>query len=54
MTAEVIKFPSVERDCRNCENAAEGPRGTFCLVFVEMILDERTAAADCDVYQPAP
>lgn len=40
------------RSCLRCVNAIASERGTYCRVFEDLILDERSTAEDCDVYEP--
>lgn len=57
MSAEIIQFPRVAkpddadaRDCRNCVNARFGSL-TFCTVVGESILNEESAARECEAYE---
>lgn len=52
MAAEIIPFPSrVSRTCSDCEWAAFGTYGTYCIQFHESILNEGVAE-ECELFDP--
>lgn len=52
MSAEIIQFPVPERSCTACENGLTSPKGTYCMLFREVIHFEKAAAEDCEAYEP--
>lgn len=53
--ARVIALPVKAPEppsCWTCKNARFGGPLTICAIVGESILDERSAAADCDEYEP--
>lgn len=50
--AGIRQLPVVEVTCANCEHAMFGSRGIYCETYEEDIWNERSAAADCPMYDP--
>lgn len=50
MSAQIIPFPPIERDCTKCEHVFMGPHGLFCGLWREEIIDS-LIAEDCGAYE---
>ena len=46
--------PERPRSCFICRHAVLSTSGTYCPMFMEMVLDEADAASDCDAYIDDP
>jgi len=48
--AVVVPLPTVERSCWSCVHSRVGGPLTICTLTGEPLLDERSAAAECDEF----
>ena len=49
--AEIIPFPRVKKTCSDCEWAAFGALGTYCVQLHEEIWNEEWAE-ECEMFDP--